>query len=75
MKYIYDYQNNINIIKTTHGGDVVITMNREILTAIINMIHDAGQYQAEQGYDATARDTFELWQALCEKEEKIKGEQ
>ena len=75
MKSIYDYENNINIIKTTYGGDVVITMNREILIKLINDLHDASEQQKAEGFEATSRDTKRLWAAMCDKELQSKGEQ
>ena len=74
MKDIYNYNKNININKTPNG-DVVITMNKQILTSIINHIHDASEHQKEQGYEATAEDTKELWEALYNKEHEAFGEQ
>lgn len=66
MQNAYDYQNNISIIKTPNG-DFVITMNKEILTAMTNMIYDASQYAEEQGMNGTAADTLKLWNALKDK--------
>lgn len=70
MKNIYDYQANITITKTPNG-DFVMTMNDAILTNILNDIHDASELQRQQGYDATANSTKDLWRALCEKEEQL----
>ena len=68
-KRIYDYRANITIT-TTPNGDKVLTMNEEILIAMLNHLNDAVAYQKEQGYDATANDTRELWRALVDKEEE-----
>ncbi len=67
MKSIYDYNENITITKTPRG-DVVMTMNEEILTVIMNRIHDAAQFQKERGFEATAEDTMEIWKAIVDKE-------
>lgn len=72
-KRLYDYQANIAITKTPNG-DIVMTMNDAILTALINHIHDASEFQKQQGYDATAGDTKAFWRALCEKEEQLESE-
>ena len=72
-KRLFDYQANIAITKTPNG-DIVMTMNDAILTAITNHIHDASELQRQQGYDATAEDTKELWRAICEKEEQLESE-
>jgi hypothetical protein len=69
MKDIYDYQANITLTKTPNG-DFVITMNDAILTALINHIDDASEFQRSKGYGATADDTKELWRALSEKHNK-----
>jgi len=69
MKNIYDYQANITLTKTPNG-DFVMTMNDAILTALINHIDDASEFQRSKGYGATADDTKELWRALNEKHNK-----
>lgn len=63
MKDIYNYNNNINIT-TTPNGDKVVTMNEEILVAIINRIFEAAESYRAKGLYATAEDTMELWKAL-----------
>lgn len=70
MKDIYNYNKNITLTKTVNG-DVVMTMNEAILTTILNHIWDAGQRQAENGYDATSEDTLKLWTALAEKKDNM----
>lgn len=72
-KHLFDYQANIAITKTPNG-DIVMTMNDAILTALINHIHDASELQRQKGYDATSEDTKDLWRALCEKEEQLEKE-
>ena len=67
MLDIYNYRKNITIT-TTPKGDKVITMNKEILTFLINCVSDASDYQRSKGYRATADDTEEMWKALMEKE-------
>jgi hypothetical protein len=69
MLDIYNYRKNITIT-TTPNGDKVITMNDAILTALINHIDDASEFQRSKGYGATADDTKELWRALNEKHNK-----
>lgn len=71
---LYDYQANITITKTPNG-DVVMTMNDAILTALINHIHDASELQNQKGYNSTAEDTKALWRALYEKEEQMEEEE
>ena len=67
MGDIYNYEKNINIT-TTPNGDKVITMNRQILTSLINIVSDAADYRKLKGLDATSEDTKELWRALIDKE-------
>lgn len=69
MNRIYDYENNITITNTANG-DKVITMNKEILTLIINSIYDASELQAKENHFSTSNDTKKLWKALIEKEEE-----
>jgi len=69
MKSIYDYDNNISVI-TTPNGDKVITMNSEIFVSILNHLYDAGLHQESKGYQATAENTYKLWGALNDKEER-----
>lgn len=66
MTDIYNYKKNITIT-TTPNGDKVITMNDAILTALINCISDASDYQRSKGHKATADDTEEMWKALMKK--------
>lgn len=70
MKDIYNYDKNITLTKTVNG-DVVITMNEEILTTILNDIWDAGQHQADKHFFATAEETLKLWTALGEKKDNM----
>lgn len=70
MKDIYNYEKNITITKTVNG-DVVMTMNEEILTSLLNHIWDAGQHQADKKLYATAEDTLKLWTALAEKKDNM----
>lgn len=67
MKDFYNYNENIKITKNSNG-EIVMKMNKQILTVITNHLYDAAQYQKEQGYEATAKDTMELWEAIIEKE-------
>lgn len=71
---LYNYQANITLTKTPNG-DVVMTMNDAIFTALICHIHDASELQAQNGHTATAEDTKELWRALYEKEEQLEEEE
>lgn len=67
MKDFYNYNENINITKN-QNGQIVMKMNKQILTLITNHLYDAAEYQKEHGYEATAKDTMELWRTLIEKE-------
>ena len=67
MLDIYNYRKNITIT-TTPNGDKVITMNKQILTSMINCLDDASEFQRSKNLNATADDTHELWRALIEKE-------
>ena len=69
MKDIYDYKKNIQV-STTPAGDKVVTMNEAILTSICNRIFDAAMKEREEGLEATAEDTLELWKTLIEKRGK-----
>lgn len=69
MKDIYDYNKNIQV-STTPAGDKVVTMNEAILTSICNRIFDAAMKKREEGLEATAEDTLELWKTLIEKRGK-----
>ena len=60
---IYDYQDQIKIT-TTPDGKKVVTMNEAILTRLFICLTDAANNQAAKGYDATARDTLALRDAL-----------
>lgn len=66
---IYNYAENIKIT-TTPNGDKVIVMNQAILTAIRNNIYEAAEKQKEEGLEATAADTMEMWTALIKAEER-----
>lgn len=72
MKDIYDYKNNIQVVKTPNG-DIVLTMNEAIFTGIRNCIYDAAEQRKEQGYEATAYDTMKLWAAFCDKNQENNG--
>lgn len=64
MKNIYDYDNNIQVIKTP-SNDVVISMNEAIFTALLNHLYDAAEYQKSHNHTATAEDTRKLREALA----------
>lgn len=66
MKNIYNYQANITV-STTATGDKVITMNKEILTSLLNHIAEAGDSYTNKNLKALGEDTMELWQALITK--------
>lgn len=70
MKDIYNYQENIKLTKTVND-DVIMTMNKPILTELINIVYDAIEHRKSQGYIATAEKTKELWTALYEKEDAM----
>ena len=69
MKSIYNYNDNITVTKSV-SGDVVITMNKEILTVLINRVADSAHNQMEKGLEASANDYYELFDVLCTKEEQ-----
>lgn len=66
MKDTYNYEKNIQVVKTVNG-DIVLTMNKAIFTSIRNAIYDAAEHRRQQGYDSTADNTMRLWAALCDK--------
>ena len=66
MKSIYNYQTNITV-STTATGDKVITMNREILTTILNHIATAGSSYKSNNFNGLGDDTMELWQTILDK--------
>ena len=78
MTDIYNYNKNINITATPNG-DIVMTMNKQILTSIICLVAEAKKNQEKDNRQASADDTWELFQALYEKEHQafknIAGEQ
>lgn len=59
--------NNIQV-ETNEKGEKVVTMGKEIYTEIIVKVMEAADYEKEQGLNATAEFTRDLWKALCEKE-------
>lgn len=66
MKSIYNYNSNITVT-TTATGDKVITMNKEILTTILNHIAEAGYSYNNKNFNALGDDTMELWQTILDK--------
>lgn len=68
-EHLYNYKENIQVV-TTPTGDKVVTMNEAILTSICNRIFDAAMKEREEGLEATAEDTLELWKTLIEKRGK-----
>lgn len=69
MKDTYNYEKNIQVVKTVNG-DVVLTMNKEIFTSLRNCIYDAAEQRKQQGYEATAYDTMKMWAAFCDKNQE-----
>lgn len=69
MKDTYNYEKNIQVVKTVNG-DIVLTMNKAIFTSLRNCIYDAAEQRKEQGYEATAYDTMKMWAAFCDKNQE-----
>ena len=69
MENIYNYEKNIQVVKTVNG-DIVLTMNKEIFMSLRNCIYDAAEQRKEQGYEATAYDTMKMWAAFCDKNQE-----
>lgn len=63
MKSMYNYKANI-AVTTTVNGDKVITMNREILTELLNDLYEAHDSYERRELNGLAENTIELWQAL-----------
>lgn len=55
MKDTYNYEKNIQVVKTVND-DIVLTMNKEIFTSLRNCIYDAAEQRRKEGYEATAMD-------------------
>lgn len=70
MNDIYNYEKNIQVVKTVNG-DIVLTMNNAIFTSLRNCIYDAADQRKEHGYGATADDTMKLWAALSDKHNQL----
>lgn len=67
MSQIYDYKSNIKVI-TTPSGDKVLTMNEAIYTEILVNLKEAERHQRQEGRNATADSTDELWLYLNDDE-------
>lgn len=63
MKSIYNYQTNITV-STTATGDKVITMNKEILTELLNDLYEAHDSYIQRNLKGLGENTLELWSAL-----------
>lgn len=63
MKSIYNYQTNITV-STTATGDKVITMNKEILTELLNDLYEAHDSYIQRDLKGLGENTLELWSAL-----------
>lgn len=63
MKGIYNYKANITV-STTASGDKVITMNKEILTELLNDLYEAHDSYIKRDLKGLAENTLELWSAL-----------
>ena len=68
MKSMYNYKSNITV-STTVNGDKVISMNREILTELLNDLFEAHDSYVRRGLDVLADTTIELWKELRNKSE------
>ena len=62
MKSMYNYKSNITVT-TTVNGDKVITMNREILTELLNDLYEAHDSYERRHLNGLAESTIELLQA------------
>lgn len=63
MKTIYNYKSNITV-STTASGDKVITMNKEILTELLNDLYEAHDSYMQRDLKGLGENTLELWSAL-----------
>lgn len=63
MKTIYNYKSNITV-STTASGDKVITMNKEILTELLNDLYEAHDSYIQRDLKGLGENTLELWSAL-----------
>lgn len=63
MKSIYNYKANITV-STTASGDKVITMNREILTELLNDLYEAHDSYVQRDLKGLGENTLELWSAI-----------
>lgn len=63
MKSIYNYKSNITV-STTASGDKVITMNKEILTELLNDLYEAHDSYIQRDLKGLGENTLELWSAL-----------
>lgn len=63
MKSIYNYKSNITV-STTASGDKVITMNKEILTELLNDLYEAHDSYVQRDLKGLGENTLELWSAI-----------
>ena len=69
MKTIYNYKANITV-STTASGDKVITMNKEILTELLNDLYEAHDSYIQRDLKSLGENTLELWSALKDKSDE-----
>lgn len=58
-----NYKETIKVT-TNEKGEVVITMPHSVHTRLLNDLYDAYKSQEQKNLNYTAKDTFELWEAI-----------
>lgn len=69
MRKLYNYENNIEILKG--NKHTVICVTDEILTFIENTLHDGAEYHRENNRPATANEIIDMWKTIIRKDDEV----
>ena len=63
-------RNNYKTIKVTEtpSGDKIIILDRVALTRLENLLYDGGEYLANCGFEASAKDARDLWLTIVDQD-------